>query len=113
MSFWEGFASDLSWVLLAELAVGRIILARNPSLTGFVLVPTSLVRELGRSWAGWTGREGRDDCLRRPPVVPTVARDWLAAVALLREDGFLVSVEVVVVARPLPGAALPVLAEDD
>jgi hypothetical protein len=60
-----GFASVFSWDLLAELAVGRIILARKPSLTGLVAC-TSLVRELGRSLAGWLGNEGREDCLRTP-----------------------------------------------
>jgi hypothetical protein len=35
-----GFASVFSWRwdLFAELAVGRIILARKPSLTGLVVV---------------------------------------------------------------------------
>jgi hypothetical protein len=58
-----GFVSVFSWNLLAELAVGRIILARKPSLTGLVAW-TSLVRELGRSLAGGAGSEAREDCLR-------------------------------------------------
>ena len=108
--FWGALGSGRSWVLLAELAVGRIILARNPSLAG--LGPASLVRELGRSWAGWGGREERDDCLRTPAVVPAVGRVWPAPAALLRDDGFLVSVEAVVVVRPVGGTALPSLATD-
>lgn len=101
-------ASGLSWVLLAELAVGRIILARNPSLTG--LEPWSLVRELGRSCAGCAAREARDDCLRTPEVV--VPRAGGALTALLRDDGLRVRVEAVVVVRPFEGPAAPNLPED-
>lgn len=40
--------SVFSCVLLAELAVGRIMRARNPSSTGLVALPL-LTRECGRS----------------------------------------------------------------
>lgn len=94
--------SLLSWVLLAELAVGRIIRARKLSFTGFA--PMSLTRELGRSGAGWWERDGRDDCRRTAPV---------GAAALLSEDGFLVRDVAGFSVRPAAGAALPCLALDD
>lgn len=53
------FASTFSWVLLAELAVGRIILAKKLSSTGFV--PTLLVRDFGLSLPG-DASEARDGC---------------------------------------------------
>ena len=43
---------------------------------------------------------------------PAVGRVWPAPAALLSEDGFLVSVEAVVVVRPVGGAALPSLEAD-
>lgn len=107
-----GFASGLSRVLLAELAVGRIILARNPSLTGLV-VPISLprelalTRELGRSAAGWAASEGRDDCLRTEDAVGVFARGGPRAV--LRVEGFLARV---VLVRPVEGGEFPSLAAD-
>jgi hypothetical protein len=94
--------SVLSWVLLAELAVGRIIRAMKLSLTGFA--PISLTRELGRSGAVCAGREGRDGCRRTAPVGPA---------ALLSVDGFLARVAAGFSARPVAGPALPCLALDD
>jgi hypothetical protein len=102
-------ASGRSCVLLAELAVGRIILAKNPSLTGLEL--WSLVRELGRSCAGCAAREGRDDCLRTLEVADPRAGGALTA--LLRDDGLRVRVEAVVVVRPFEGPTAPNLPEDD
>lgn len=108
----RGFASGLSRVLLAELAVGRIILARKPSLTGLV-VPISLprelalTRELGRSAAGWAASEGRDDCLRTEDAVGVFARG--PAGADLRVEGFLARV---VLVRPVEGGEFPSLAAD-
>lgn len=97
LAFGGALASGLSWVLLLELSVGRIIRARNPSAG---LESASLVRELGRSAAGCVGREGREDCRRTLAVVPLVVRVWPAPVALLRVEGFLVNVEVAVLVRP-------------
>lgn len=58
------FASTFSWVLLAELAVGRIIRARKPSSAAFG-APV-LVRLLGFSGAfDGAGREGREVFLPR------------------------------------------------
>lgn len=61
--FAAGAASTLSCVLLAELCVGRIILARNDPSGAFMLA--ILVRGLG-FWfgAGWAGSEGLDEGLR-------------------------------------------------
>lgn len=111
--FWTGLASVFSWLLLAELAVGRIILARKLSLTGLVALSPSLIREPGRSGAGWAGREGREGCRRTPAVVLATVLAAPAPAALLREDGFLVRVEAVVLVRlVVEGAPVPVLAED-
>lgn len=78
-------------------------------MTGLV-VPTSLVRELGRSWADCAGSEGREDCLRTLGLL-VVVRVWPAP-ALLREDGFLVRVEAVVLVRPVELVPVPNRAED-
>lgn len=102
------FTSILSCTLLAELAVGRIILARNPSFTGFV--PTLLVLDPGRSLLVWLGREARDACLRILEFVGVVAR-WPPLVAVFKEDGFLVRLEVAV---PVPWRdVVPAFAADD
>lgn len=65
------FGSIFSWALLDELAVGRIILARNPSSGG--LEPIVLARDLGRS-AGWdtAGNDGREDFFCNPGAVLAV-----------------------------------------
>jgi hypothetical protein len=65
--------STLSCILFAELAVGRVILARKlSSRTRELWRPT---RDRGRSCCSWAGRHWRDGCLRRLEVVGAVNRD--------------------------------------
>lgn len=89
------FGSTFSCVLFAELAVGRIILARKPSSGDRAL---ALTRELGLSCALllWGERETREGCLRT-----VVVREVLAPVGLLgfKLDGLRFNVVVAVPAR--------------
>lgn len=78
-------------------------------MTGLV-APTSLARELGRSLAACVGREGRELCLRTV-LAPVLVR-VCPAPALLREEGFRVRVEAVVLVRS-PELGVPSLAEED
>lgn len=77
-------------------------------MTG-LLTLTSLARELGRSFAACVGREGRELCLRTV-LAPVLVRGCPAP-ALLREEGFRVRVEAVVLVRS-PELADPSLAEE-
>ena len=89
------FGSTFSCVLFAELAVGRIILARKPSSGDRAL---ALTRELGLSCALllWGERETREGCLRT-----VVVREVVAPVGLLgfKLDGLRFNVVVAVPAR--------------
>lgn len=80
--------STFSCVLLAELAVGRIILARKLSSTGLEAV---LERECGRSFGDCPGGERDAACLRTLDAVGVIAR-W--RVVLFKLDGLRDRVEV-------------------
>lgn len=109
------FTSTLSCVLLALLAVGRIILARKPS--SGALPPAMLILDLGRSWPFWfcIDNDGRDSFFFTVVEVsvevvvfvdpPTRDADvWL--VSLFKVDGL--RVRVAVLLARLGGLAGPV-----
>lgn len=81
--------STFSCVLLAELAVGRIILARNPSSTGLEAV---LDRECGRSLPDGGECEA---CLRALDAVGVMARLRVPALAFFKLEGLRERPEVV------------------
>lgn len=84
--------SIFSCVLLAELAVGRIMRARNPSSTGLELA--LLAREPGRSLDDWLWGDPRGVCLR---TLEAVGVDERALVPFFKVDGLRDAVEIVVV----------------
>lgn len=86
------FASTFSCVLLAELAVGRIMRARNPSSTGLAL--PLLDRDCGRLLPE-CGGEVRGVALRTLEVVGVVARGLAALVPFFKVEGLRDRVDVV------------------
>lgn len=87
--------SVFSCVLLAELAVGRIMRAKNPSSTGLVALPL-LTRECGRSWVDCGDERGA--CLRALEAVGVVARALAPLTAVFEVDGLRVRLVVAAVA---------------
>lgn len=104
------FTSTLSCALLAELAVGRVILARKPSSTGLVLA--LLTRDLGRSLFDCDESDGREDCLLRLEAVGVEVRGD-AVLSVFRVDDFRVRPDEGVAARLGDWEAVPFFAAED
>lgn len=80
------FTSIFSCTLLAELAVGRIIRAKNPSSRA--LEPTLLVRDFGLSLLPGEASDAREGCRGTLEGLVEETRGDAPVVSFLRVDGF-------------------------